>query len=140
MDINSTYGASGASLVESLYGGTSNKTESQEENNRVSSWGADSVSISPAAKERFAESLNLAGQNEENSGQEQNGEGTGTAAGSGGGGGSSNSNDAKIQSLKSKLSALQGSMGRAGDSEAASISAQISQVMSEISALESGAA
>lgn len=130
MDISSINGTNSASLVESLYG-ESAKAKQQEEEGNASPWGMDSIFISTAAREKMAAETTALP--EESDGQGQTGAG-------GAGGGSSNNNDSKLQSLKSKLSSLQSSLSQANGSDASSISAQISQLMGEIAALESGGA
>ncbi|MDL2315563.1 hypothetical protein LJC59_00575 [Desulfovibrio sp. OttesenSCG-928-A18] len=136
MDINNVYGSTGASLVESLYGQSSKK--SQEENKGgVLFFGADSVTISDEAKAKLA---SMDAQKSKDAQQENADEaGTGAASGGGGGGGSSSENDSKIQSLKARLVSLQSSLSSASASEVAGISAQIAQVMGEIAALEAEA-
>lgn len=140
MDISNVYGSSGALLVESLYGDKT-QSASDENNGSVFSWGADSVSISAEAREKLAATSGGTAGEEES--QSQTDEGSGKAAASGGGGsggGASSDSASKIESLRSRLASLQTSLGQASGSEAASLSAQIGQVMAEIAALESEAA
>lgn len=136
MDISNVYGSSGALLVESLYGDKT-QSASDENNGSVFSWGADSVSISAEAREKLAATSGDSAGEEES--QSQTDEDSGTVAASGGEGSSSDS-ASKIESLRSRLASLQTSLGQASGSEAASLSAQIGQVMAEIAALESEAA
>lgn len=140
MDISNVYGSSGALLVESLYG---DKTQSASDENSASvfPWGADSVSISAEAWEKLAAMSDDSAGEEESQSQTDEDSGTVAASGSGGGGGGASSDSAsKIESLRSRLASLQTSLGQASGSEAASLSAQIGQVMAEIAALESEAA
>lgn len=137
MDISNIYGSSGASLVESLYGDKT-KNASDENSASVFSWGADSVSISAKAWEKLAAMSGESSGEEESQTQTDEESGTSAASGGGGGGGgSSNDSTSKIESLKGKLASLQASLGQASGSEAASLSAQIGQIMAEIAALES---
>jgi hypothetical protein len=133
MDINSIYGSTGASLIESIYGQNS-KSSSEESKKSVSFFGADSVTISDEAMEKLT-AMTVEKSKEENA-QSENESGADAASG----GGSSGGNDSKIQSLKAKLASLQTALGQASGSEVSGISAQIGQLMGEIAALEAESA
>jgi hypothetical protein len=146
MDINSIYSSTGVLFAESIYGETSRNVSrdasTKENSGKVSSWGEDVVSISQEAREKLAAQGNVETEEDAQTGEDtqgQSGTGGGSVSGSGGGGSSSES-DAKLESLKAKLGALQASLSRASGSEVVAVNALISQVMAEIAALESGAA
>jgi hypothetical protein len=147
MDINSIYSSTGVLFAESIYGETSRNVSrdasTKENSGKVSSWGEDVVSISQEAREKLVAQSNVESEEDaqtEEGSQGQSDTGSGSVAGSGGGGGSSSESDAKLESLKAKLGALQASLSRASGSEVVAVSALISQVMAEIAALESGTA
>lgn len=131
MNIDSIYGSTGTSLLESLYA-QSSKASSEEKGDGVTFFGMDSVSISEEAKEKVA-AMAAAKSEDENVQSENDAE---TDAATGGSGGRSGDSTSKLQSLKGKLSSLQSSLWQANDFDAAGINAQISQIMGEIAALE----
>lgn len=137
MDINSIYSSTGVAFVESVPT-EKNKSDSQEENSgAVSSWGADSVSISSEAREILAA---VNSPESEGGAQNQSGTGSEAASGSAGGGGASSESDSKVESLKARLASLQASLGQSNGADATVINAQIAQVMAEIAAMETEAA
>jgi hypothetical protein len=134
MDISSIYESAGTTLFELIYGDKSKDASTEEVSDGVSSQGADTVSISPEAREKLA---GMVGVRSEEDAQGQTDAETGSASG---GGSSDGESGSKLESLKGKLNSLQAALGRAVDPEAAAITAQIAQVMTEIAALESEAA
>jgi hypothetical protein len=94
----------------------------------------DSVSISEEAREMLA--AMIATQPEEENVQSENDAGAGAAFADSAGGASPGDSTSKLQSLKAKLGALLSALGQASSLDAANINAQISQIMSEVAALE----
>jgi hypothetical protein len=146
MNINSIYSSTGVLSAESIYGenlrNVSRDASTKENSGKVSFWGEDVVSISQAAREKLAAQGDVETEEDAQTGEDarsQSDAGGGSVSGSGGGGSSSES-DAKLESLKTKLGALQASLNRASGSEVVAVSALVSQVIAEIAALESGAA
>jgi hypothetical protein len=145
MNINSVYSSTGVLFAESIYaensGNVSGDGSTKENSGKVSFWGEDVVSISQEAREKLTAQSNVETGEDAQSGEDAQGQSdTGGDSVSGSGGGSSSESDAKLESLKAKLGALQASLSRASGSEVVAVSALISQVMAEIASLESGAA